>query len=402
MNIRHLVPALAASLLAACGGGGGGLSDAGGTVKVALTDAPACGYEHVYVTVAKVAINREADGSGNWVDTDLPAPKKIDLLSLSNGALESLGQAALPAGTYQQVRLILAPNVAGAATLNNAVVPSGETAEVALRTPSAVQTGIKVNTRSPFTVGNDELVDLVLDFNACKSIVTTGKGKGNPHASGYLLKPVVTAAVQVVSGTIDGYVARAGQSLTLTAGIPVYAEQNGVIIRGTHTDATGHFVLSPLEHSSAVGDYDVVVAAPDSAASIISDVPVTAQTSTVLSTSAAPFVLDPLSVGSGTVSGTANAVAGISLDARQTINGLAYTVATANADSSTGFYSFTLPADAPKYAPYSSTLPIVLAPVATAAGQYRIVATSAAGNTAGADATVTAGGTTTVDFPDLQ
>lgn len=401
MNIRYFVPALAASLLAACGGGGG-LSDGGGTVKVSLTDAPACGYEHVYVTVAKVSVNRQTDGSGSWVDTDLPAPQKIDLLSLSNGALESLGQAALPAGTYQQVRLILAANVDGAATLNNAVVPSGETAEIALSTPSAVQTGIKINTRSPFTVGNDELVDLVLDFNACKSIVTTGKGKGNPHASGYLLKPVVTAAVQVVSGAIDGYVASAGQSVAPAAGIPVYAEQNGVIIRGTLTDATGHFVLSPLEQSSAVGNYDVVVAAPDSAADIISGVPVTAQADTALSTSDAPFVLDPLSIGSGTVSGTVNAAAGASLDARQTINGLAYTVATTNADSSTGFYSFTLPADAPQYAPYSSTLPIALVPVAAAAGQYRIVATSAAGNTAGADATVTAGGSTTIDFANLQ
>src|SRR3546814_6108343 len=75
-------------------------------------------------------------------------------------------------GTYQQVRLILAPNVDGAATLNNSVVPSGQTTEVALKTPSAVQTGIKVNTRAPFTVEPGTLVDLVLDFNACKSVVT--------------------------------------------------------------------------------------------------------------------------------------------------------------------------------------------------------------------------------------
>ncbi|MDD2729398.1 MAG: hypothetical protein PHR85_09605 [Malikia sp.] len=36
-------------LLAACGGGGS--DNSSGTLKLALTDAPACGYEHVYVTV---------------------------------------------------------------------------------------------------------------------------------------------------------------------------------------------------------------------------------------------------------------------------------------------------------------------------------------------------------------
>src|SRR3546814_9767648 len=109
-----------------------------------------------------------------------------------------------------------------------------------------------VNTRAPFTVEPGTLVDLVLDFNACKSVVTTGKGNGNPHASGYLLKPVVTAAVQVVSGSIDGYVASAdGETLSAAVGTQVYAEQDGIVVRGTITDSDGHFILSPLEQSSA-------------------------------------------------------------------------------------------------------------------------------------------------------
>src|SRR3546814_6839623 len=93
MRTRHLIAAVAALLLAACGGGGG--SHDKGTVQVSLTDAPACGYDHVFVTVSKVSINSSTDGSGNWVDTDLAAPQKIDLLDLTHGALESLGQAAL-------------------------------------------------------------------------------------------------------------------------------------------------------------------------------------------------------------------------------------------------------------------------------------------------------------------
>ena len=43
--------ALAVAGLAACGGGGGGGASGDGTLRVALTDAPSCGYDHVYVTV---------------------------------------------------------------------------------------------------------------------------------------------------------------------------------------------------------------------------------------------------------------------------------------------------------------------------------------------------------------
>ena len=40
-----------AVLLAACGGGGGDAKAAAGTLKVSLTDAPACGFDNVFVTV---------------------------------------------------------------------------------------------------------------------------------------------------------------------------------------------------------------------------------------------------------------------------------------------------------------------------------------------------------------
>src|SRR3546814_17247442 len=122
IGTRHLSAAVPVFLLAACGGGGS--SNDKGTGQVSLTDAPACGYDHVFVTVSKVSINSSTDGSGNWVDTDLAAPQKIDLLDLTNGALESTGKAALSAGTYHQARLILAPNAAAAATPTNSVVPS--------------------------------------------------------------------------------------------------------------------------------------------------------------------------------------------------------------------------------------------------------------------------------------
>jgi hypothetical protein len=405
IKIPLLALGLSVGLLAGCGGGGSAAPGTG-TVKASLTDSPACGYDHVYVTVTQVSINSKTDGSGNWNDINLTPPKKIDLLNLTNGALESLGQTALPAGTYQQLRLVLAPNVNGSATLNNSVVRSGQNAEVALKTPSAAQSGIKVNTRAPFTVQAGTLVDLVLDFNACKSIVTTGRSKGgsNNSATGFLLKPVITAVTVVVSGAIDGYVDLANATTTsngvIVPGAMVFAEQGGVIISGTVADSTGHFILSPLEQSSGAGNYDVVIVNANKATDIVNFVPVTAKATTSLSTATAPFTLAASTTG--IVNGNVNVAANASLDALQTVNGLSYGIANTNADSTTGAYDLILPVAAPQVAPYSSTLPITLAPVAAAAGQYTIKATSSAGNTASSPATVTNGGTSTVDFANLQ
>lgn len=380
------------ALLAACGGGGNDTPQHPGMVSASLTDSPACGYDHVFVTVASYGINSQVDGSGSWTDVTLSTPKKIDLLSLSNGALESLGQTALPAGTYRQLRLVLLPNSGNSAPFNNSVVPSGQTAELALKTPSAAQSGLKVNTRAPFTVQPGTLVDLVLDFDACKSVVTTGRSKGGSvnSATGYLLKPVITATPDVVSGTIDGYVDPAD------AGTQVFAEQDGSIVLGTVADSSGHFVLSPLEQSSGAGTYDVVIVNAGKTTDVVQSVPVAAQKTTSLSTAATPFTL------AASATGTVNPAANAALDALQSINGLPEAVAQTNADSSTGAYGLELPVAAPLVAPYSSTLPITLAPAAAAAGQYTITATSASGNTAQASATVTAGATTTVDFADLQ
>jgi hypothetical protein len=408
-----LCSGLLAAAVAGCGGGGNSDSpQAPGTVRVAMADAPACGYDHVFITVSKVGINSHTDGSGDWTDITLAKPQKIDLLSLTNGVLETLGETALPAGSYQQLRLVLLPNTQGAAVLSNSVVPSGQTAEVALKTPSAQESGIKVNTRGPFTVASGTLVDLVLDFNACKSIVTNGRSKGGSthSATGFLLKPVITATPVVVSGAIDGYVDGADATTTsggvTVPGAQVFAEQDGVIVRGTVADSSGHFVLSPLEQSapsspgSPPRNYDVVIVNNGKASDVISSVPVVAQATTTLSTSAVPFTLD--ASPTGVVDGTVNVAANASLEALQMLNGVSYILAETNADGSTGAYDFTLPTAAPELAPYSSTLPIVPAPVAAAAGLYTISATSEAGNTLTANATVTAGGTTTVDFTNLQ
>src|SRR6187551_2327551 len=59
------------------------------SLRLAMTDAPQCGYDHVYVTVSAIKVNQSGaagDSDAGWYTITLPTlPKRIDLLGLSNG-----------------------------------------------------------------------------------------------------------------------------------------------------------------------------------------------------------------------------------------------------------------------------------------------------------------------------
>ena len=71
----------------------------------------------------------------------------------------------------------------GANPLANSVVPTGG-GETALTMPSAQQSGLKMNVDIDVAAG--QIADVVLDFDACKSVVRRG------NSGQYNLKPVIT------------------------------------------------------------------------------------------------------------------------------------------------------------------------------------------------------------------
>lgn len=363
-----LALALSVSLLLnACGGSDTSTSSAKtGTLNVVMTDAPSCGFDHVYVTVNRVRIhssdsaNETADG---WQDIVLPLPLRIDLLSLTNGVLLHLGQTPLPIGHYQQVRLMLDAN-SSTHPLANSIVPTGGS-EQPLDTPSAMQSGIKII--HAFTVHADSLTDLVLDFDACRSIMQRGNGS-------YGLQPVVTATPMAVSGAITGYVQPS------EAGAMVYAEQNGVIIKGTVADSNGRFVLAPVLQSSSSANYDVVIVQHNYATGIVRAVPVSAGASTDISTLAAPIALPASSMHAASQALTP-ASSQVTVYAQQLVKSNIYTTALVNANVDTGVWGLNLAAGAPLLADYSTTLPLVFTVDTSAAGLYTLKAVTAAGTT---------------------
>jgi Domain of unknown function (DUF4382) len=273
------------ALATACGSSGDGSgASAPGTVSVSLTDAPACGFDEVNVTVSKVRIHQSdsaSDNAAGWTDITLNPPRKINLLNLNdptqpNFALESLGETPLPAGHYTQLRLVLEPNSGNPnPPFANSVVLTGTTNEIKLDTPSGIQTGIKLIHQ--FDVGSGQRVDLLLDFDACKSIVLTGNGT-------YKLKPVIKVIPFVLNG-IEGFV----NTNLLGSHVVVSAQQNGDIVRATMPNSTtGKFFLARLDPAN----YDVVITADAHATAVISGVPVPNSTSiTTISTNTQPFQL---------------------------------------------------------------------------------------------------------------
>lgn len=374
---RFGLPVVTAAALAACGGGGGSGSDSMasptstmGTMRVSITDAPACGFDHVYVTVEKVRVHASSTAAATdagWNDITLATPQRIDLLALSNGALTTLGQTQLPAGTYQQLRLVLSANTA-ANPLANAVVPTGG-AEQAVDTPSGAQSGIKLN--ADMTIAADKVADFAIDFDACKSFVRAGNSGKVIMKPVLALIPMLSDAGMRIVGFVDAGLANGGATVSVqSAGVPV---------RATPTDATGKFVLYPVP----AGSYDLVVTASGRANAVVTGVPVVTTAYTYVGSDTVRLT-PPASAASAAVSGTIK-LAGSTANTEGTVRavqtltgGPSVEVAFASADAASGAYSMRLPLAAPVMTPYvASASSFTWASTPADAGKYRFAALAA-------------------------
>ncbi|PAU92739.1 hypothetical protein CK503_15355 [Aliifodinibius salipaludis] len=199
-----------------------------GTMEVLMHDAPA-NYDEVNVFVERVEVNNSESDEG-WIELNSPQ-QSYDLLELTNGATEVLGSAELPVGTYEQVRLILSSE-------NHSVVVDGK--EHSMFVPSGEQTGIKLNVNAE--IEPDFTYTMLLDFDAARSVVV----RGNQQAGeSYLLKPVIKATNEAVTGNIAGAVEPVDSDPF------VYAIAGGDTLSSTKADTSnGKFKLIGLEEGS--------------------------------------------------------------------------------------------------------------------------------------------------------
>ncbi len=272
-----LATLIGVALLIACSGGS---ANPASRVTVTLSDPATCSapkgpFSHIYVTVVDVKVHRSAQAGDNdpgW-QTVIPdnqgKPQQVDLLGAADTQcfLKRLGSTTeLQAGSYQQIRVILAdntnlpsPNACGDVGANCVMLTLDETQTPhALLLSSEARTGIKIPgsqiNGGHFVVEEGQQQDLNLDFNACASILTQGNG-------GFRLKPVLHAGEVTAVSTISGRIVDKGTSQAIAGGNVVVAleyNDNGteMVAMQTVTDANGNFNFCPV--SARDGGYDVV------------------------------------------------------------------------------------------------------------------------------------------------
>jgi len=273
--------AIAGIIVSCSGGSTSSMSSTMGTVNVSISDPPSCmppngQFMHVYVTVRSVQAHISAsatDSSSGWQELApqlASAPMQIDLFSKPQTTciLAQLGSASLPAGSYQQIRLLLVSNTPAASDAvpaTNACAGNGFNCVVLadstihqLDLSSQANTGLKIPpgqiVGGPLQVTAGQSVDLNIDFNACASIVQEGNGK-------FRLKPTLTAGQVSANNTgISGKVVDSVTQTPIAGGVQVALEQpdsTGVdrIVMQSVADSNGNFNFCPLP----TGMFDIVV-----------------------------------------------------------------------------------------------------------------------------------------------
>jgi hypothetical protein len=204
-------------------------NDGTARLQVFLTDDPG-DYESVYIDVKDVQINVTGDSANGWQSLQGVNANVYDLLRLVNDEDTILADAEIPSGRLHQIRLVLGTE--------NYVKVEGTSQLIKLETPSAEQSGLKLNVQ--YDVTDERLYMIVLDFDVARSIVKTGNNK-------YILKPTIRAILNAVGGTIKGIVMPADFQTA------VYAVQGVDTIATTFTGVNGGYIIKGLP----AGSYDV-------------------------------------------------------------------------------------------------------------------------------------------------
>ncbi len=247
------LPAFA--LLGGCGSSstdGGGRT---GTVSLHLTDATINGVQAVYVTIEEVSVHKNEGGT--WKVIAEPN-RTYNLLEVVNGVREELGIAVLETGHYTQLRMQVREQPDGGInTLSeshpygNYVIDNSDEYQE-LKIPSGYQTGVKVV--CGFDINENQTTELILDFDASRSIVEAGSSEN------LLLKPSIKVfeldEYSIITGTVtDGENGLHGVLVSAQGYDPTAGDDKDKVIveASTTTDASGSYAIFV-----APGTYSIV------------------------------------------------------------------------------------------------------------------------------------------------
>ena len=214
-------------------------------VQLKLIDAPG-DYEEVNVEIIDIQYNSSGTEDGWTSFTPVGGyPINIDLTELIAGNSLLLADEIIPSGMLKQIRLVLSDN--------NTLVIEGVASPVHLDTPSAQQSGLKLNLETILEAGFS--YTFILDWDVQKSIVKAG------NSGKYILKPVIRVNTEVNSGSISGKVIGEIQGDDIDGAVPlkdiivsVYSLDD-IYITETLTNEYGDFLIKGLD----AGDYKIKI-----------------------------------------------------------------------------------------------------------------------------------------------
>ncbi len=215
---RAAVSLVLGAALAACGSDNSTQPSGTGQLSVALTDASADSIVAAVVTITEIYLQPGSDSlsTANRVYLRQGASTTVDLLTLRDSLKSLVQSATVPAGTYQQLRLVITGgyiqvrNATGGTSIyatspNYAGLPPGAAIAGVLQIPSFAQSGLKVLLAGgDLTVLRASNSTLVADFDVAQSFShPAGQNRWvmNPVVHANDLSTLATLTVNVALGT---------------------------------------------------------------------------------------------------------------------------------------------------------------------------------------------------------
>lgn len=269
---------LAFAITGACSDYGNELSYVNyGKIAVKLTDAP---FPYDYVSEANVTISKidarlqNPESIDNSLDesgfvTLFEGETKVNLLTLTNGITKDMGEAEVPVGTYDLVRIYVKDG--------SVLLTDGTSYD--LKVPSGDQTGIKVFIKPSIEVVTQLSSDLLLDFDVSMSFVPIGNTNSVSGITGFNFKPVIRASNMSEAGTLSGIATTMIDDVIVPVeGATVSVFTGETLVTSAFTDETGGYTILGLEG----GNYTVTAEAMDYGMLSVVEVPIVVANETTL------------------------------------------------------------------------------------------------------------------------
>ncbi|MEQ9305659.1 MAG: DUF4382 domain-containing protein [Marinoscillum sp.] len=221
-----------------------------GTAGVKVTDAAvdAENITGVYLSVSEVKAHGNAQ---SHTITSFDSPKTFNVMDYQNGSTFDLGEGEINAGSYNELRLILA---------EGSYVAFKDGSTEPLDVSSGTSSGYKI--KGDYQIASNNKTDLVIDIDLRKAFVKTGNDL-------YKLRPTARLVNAENTGTIRGTVTASGEDRVV-----VYAYSKGSYNASeTDTPADGESRFESSVNSAVVangqfklafmepGEYDLITVA---------------------------------------------------------------------------------------------------------------------------------------------